>query len=148
MKTLECYRIEEITQFGQDHGVIDKWPIVGSVSVNNCGEEGDRWLVYPRGTYHDDDIDAFIVRLVNENNPNFVIETIDPGFEREDLPSTQLPVHLVIRADNVNPIEAGQRAVLNGFEPWFEEEEVMAIVKLCSMVIMYDYTPPATPVCQ
>jgi hypothetical protein len=108
---------------------------------------GGRWIVYPKGTYHDDDLDVIIVELVNEADPSKKITTIDPGFIHPDIETTELPVHLVLRADNVNPIEGGQRAVINGYEVWVEEEDPLAIAILCNQVIMYDYTPPPEPAC-
>ena len=79
--------------------------------------------------------------------PSRTITVVDPGFARTDMVGTELPAHLVIRADNVNPIEGGQRANINGYDTWVEEDEVLAIVELCNMVIMYDYTPPPEPAC-
>jgi len=147
MKVVECYKIFEITEFGEQYNVNTRWPITGSQIDDQCPTELIDWYVYPRGTYNDNDLDVIIVRLVNTLDENLVIEYIAPGYVREGIPDGILPVHLVLRADNVNPIEGGQRAVLNGWETWDDNYEPLAIARLCNKVILHDYIPPATPAC-
>ena len=148
MKTRNCYKTIEITPFGDTYNFPLNGFILGNAVSDNCLVEGQRFLVYPKGTYSDNEVDSYILKLIQESNPDVVIEYLNIGTQAHpDLPDGIIPVHLTIRADGTFDLEGGVRPAIYGYQPWTDSNEPLAIAELCNIVILNDYISPPAPAC-
>ena len=142
MHIFTIFYIKEVTPEGDNLGVKPGYSIVWFLGTNSCLIPGDRYIIYPRGTYTDLDLESLMVTMVKEADPNIEFNTEKGGFE---IP--EMPLHITTNPGGLHNIEGGLRAQANGWLPWTGNLAPLGIAEIKTSVVLNPYVTPPQPAC-